>query len=139
MERPTGVTILAILSFLAGGLVLLFALGALLGGAMIASVFASLPASLVGVGAIIVAVVCFLFAALYAANGVGLLKLQNWARVLTIVLIILGLLSAVLGVFGALAHFRVFLLVRQLIVAGIDVWILKYMNKPHVKQAFGSA
>jgi len=139
MERPTGVTVLAILSFLAGGLVLLIALGALLGGAMIASVFASLPASLVGVGAIIVAVICFLFAALYAANGVGLLKLQNWARVLTIVLIILGLLSAVLGGFGALAHFRVFLLVRQLIVAGIDVWILMYLYKPHVKQAFGSA
>jgi hypothetical protein len=139
MDRPTGVTILAVLSFLAGGLLLIIALGALAGGAVIASVFASLPASLVGAGAIILAVVCFVFAALYAANGVGLLKLQNWARLLTIVLIVLGLLSAVLGVFGTLAHFRIFLLVRQLIVAGIDLWILMYLYKPHVKQAFGAA
>jgi hypothetical protein len=139
MDRPTGVTILAVLSFLAGGFLLIVALGALAGGAVIASVFASLPASLVGAGAIILAVVCFVFAALYAANGVGLLKLQNWARLLTIVLIVLGLLSAVLGVFGTLAHFRIFLLVRQLIVAGIDLWILMYLYKPHVKQAFGAA
>ena len=138
MERPTGVTILAVLSFLGGGLLLIVAFGALAGGAVLASVL-SLPASIVGLGAVIVAIVFFAFAALYAANGVGLLKLQNWARVLTIVLIILGLLSAVLGVFGALAHFRIFLLVRQLIVAAIDLWILLYLNKPHVKQAFGVA
>lgn len=139
MDRPTGVTILAALSFFAGGLVLLIALGALLGAAVVASVFATLPASVAGIAAIIVAVVCFFFAALYGANGVGLLKLQNWARVLTIILIILGLLSAILGVFGALAHFRVILVIRQLIVVGIDLWILMYLNKPHVKQAFGVA
>ena len=138
MERPTGVTILAVLSFLGGGLLLIIAFGALAGGAVLASVL-SLPASIVGLGAVIVAIVFFAFAGLYAANGVGLLKLQNWARVLTMVLIVLGLLSAVLGVFGALAHFRMFLLVRQLIVAAIDLWILLYLNKPHVKQAFGAA
>lgn len=139
MDRPTGVTVLAVLSFLAGGLLLLVAIGAVLGGAIIASVFASLPASLVGAGMITAAVVGVLFAALYAFNGLGLLRLQNWARVLTMVLIVLGLLSAVLGVFGALTHFRMFLLVRQLVVTGIDVWILMYLNKPHVKQAFGVA
>jgi hypothetical protein len=138
MERPTGVTILAVLSFFAGGIILVIALAALAGSAVLASVL-SLPASLAGAGAIIVAVIFFLFAALHAANGVGLLKLQNWARVLSIALITLGLLSAVLGVFGALAPFRVFQLLPQLIVAGIELWILMYLYKPHVKQAFGSA
>lgn len=137
MDRPTGVIILAGLSFFAGALVLLVALGALVGGAFIASVFASLPTSLVGVGAIIVAIVCFFFAALYGFNGLGLLRLQNWARILTIILIILSLLSALLGLFGALVHFRVLLFIRQLIVIGIDLWILMYLNKSHVKQAFG--
>jgi F0F1-type ATP synthase membrane subunit b/b' len=31
------------------------------------------------------------------------------------------------------------LLVWQLIVLAIDVWILVYMFKPHVKQAFGAS
>jgi len=29
-------------------------------------------------------------------------------------------------------------LVRQIIVVAIDVWILIYLFKPHVKQAFGA-
>jgi hypothetical protein len=138
MERPTGITILAVLSFIAAGLTLLIALGALAGGALLTTMLSSMPTALVGAGVIIVAVFCFFFAALYAVNGWGLLKLQNWARILTIVLIALGLLSAGLGALSALAHFRIAFLIRELIVVGLDVWILLYLLKPHVKQAFGA-
>lgn len=138
MERPTGVTILAVLSFIGAGLTVILALGAMAGGALLTAMMPSLPTALVGAGAILVAGVCFLLAALYAVTGYGLLKLKNWARILTMVLIALGLLSAGLGVLSALAHFSIVLLVRQLIVVAIDVWILLYLLKPHVKQAFGA-
>jgi len=138
MARPMGVTILAVLSFFAAGLTLLVALAALIGGAALGAMAASLPGAIAGAGVVVVAFVCFFFAALYALNGFGLFRLQNWARILTIVLIVLGLLSAGFGTLSALGHFRLLLLIRELIIVGIDVWILLYLFKQHVKQAFGS-
>ena len=138
MARPTGVTILAILSFLGAALAALVALGALFGAAVLTSMM-SLPKEVVGIGVAVVAVICLGFAALYIANGIGLLKVQNWARILTIVLVILGLLSAALGILNGLAHFRMLHVVREIVVAGIDVLILWYLFKPEIKTAFGAA
>lgn len=138
MARPTGVTILAILSFLGAAIAAVVALGALLGAAVLTSMM-SLPKEVVGIGVAVVAVICLAFAALYIANGIGLLKVQNWARILTIVLVILGLISAALGILSGLAHFRMLHVIREIVVAGIDVLILWYLFKPEIKSAFGAA
>jgi len=138
MERPTGVTVLVVLSFIFTGLCVFVAFGAMIGGAVLASMVASMPAALVGVGAVIVAGMCLFFAALYAVNGYGLLKLQNWARILTIVLAGLSLLFAAFGALAALSHLRVPFLFRELLIIGVDVLVLTYLFKPHVKQAFGA-
>jgi hypothetical protein len=138
MNRPTGVTIIAVLSFLGAFVLAVIAFGFLAGGALIASMGMTLPVSLVGIGVVVAA--CFFFALgiLYVFNGIGLLKLQNWARILTIVLVGLGLLSAALGILSGLFHFRTLLMLREICVAAIDLWILSYLFKPHVKQAFGT-
>jgi hypothetical protein len=138
LNRPTGVTIIAVLSFLGAFIMAIIAFAFLAGGALIASMGMALPASLVGIGAVVAA--CFFLALgiLYVFNGIGLLKLQNWARILTIVLIGLGLLSAALGILSGLFHFRFLLLLREICVAAIDLSILSYLFKPHVKQAFGT-
>jgi hypothetical protein len=139
MERPAGVTILAVLGFIGAGMLVLAALGMLLGGAILANM-ATRPglAMIGGVGGVVVAVVFLGIAALYLVVALGFLKLQNWARVLTIVLCGLGVLFNGLGVLNALIHFRVFIVVWQVIVVGIDLWVMMYLLKPHVKQAFGA-
>jgi hypothetical protein len=138
MNRPTGVTVIAILSFLAAGLLVIVGCGFLLGGALVASLGMSLPASLVGIGVAIAACVFFAFAALDVVTGIGLLNMRNWARLVTIVLVGLGLLFAVLGVLSGLLHFRIFVTFRELCIAAIDLWVLSYLFKPEIKQAFGA-
>lgn len=91
MERPTGVTILAVLALIGAGLSVVAALLVLLGGAMVANM-ASRPGlgMMAGVGGVIIGVFLLGVAALYAVAGVGFLKLQNWARILVVVLCGLG-------------------------------------------------
>jgi len=139
MERPTGVTILAVLALIGAGLSVLAALLVLLGGAMVANM-ASRPGfgMMAGVGGVIIGVFLLGVAALYAVVGAGFLKLQNWARILVVVLCGLGALFNALGVLTSLLHFHVVLVVWHGILVAIDVWIVVYLLNPRVKQAFGA-
>lgn len=127
-ERPTGVTILAVLCFLSGAYTVIGALaGAPIlfrgggGGMLVYPVHAI----------IFLLTIAFFFAkgALLAFIGMGLLKLQNWGRVLLIVLTGLGLLMAI----RALAHS-----VSAFIGIAIFLMSLLYLFTPNVKQAFGA-
>ncbi|MBZ5694224.1 MAG: hypothetical protein LAN36_02560 [Acidobacteriia bacterium] len=139
MERPTGVTILAILAFIATGCAALVGLMFLLGGAMMSSMGA-FPrfGMMAGMGSAILGVVCLGLAALYLVAGLGLWKLQEWARILTIVLAGLGLLVNGFGILGPLMSFHIMFLLWRAVVLGLDVWVLVYLFQPHVKKAFGA-
>jgi hypothetical protein len=139
MERPTGVTILAVLAFIGAGFLVLAALGFLMMGGVMLSRMSATPLGMMGsIGVAFVAVFFLVIAVLYVVMGVGFLKLQNWARILAIVLTGLGVILQALGVLGALAHFHPILFVWRAIFLAIDVWIIVYLLKPHVKQAFGA-
>jgi len=139
MERPTGVTILSVLAFIGAGFCVLGALGLLLLGGVMASRMTSMPIGMIGgIGAAVASVFFLVLAVVYVVLGVGMWKLQNWARVITIVLIGIGLLFQALGLLGALFHFHPILFFWRAIFAAIDVWIIVYLLKPHVKQAFGA-
>jgi hypothetical protein len=140
MERPTGVTILAVLALIGAGLLVLSALGVLLGGAMIANM-AARPGygMMAGIGGAIIGAFFLGFAALYAVLGVGFLKLQNWARVLAIILCGLGVLFNALGILTGLLHFHPLQMFSQVISLAVNLWIALYLLKPHVKQAFGAS
>jgi len=143
MQRPTGVTILAVLAFIGAGLSVLVAIAAFLGGAVMSSMMANPRfGMLAGAGAVIVGVFLLGIVVMDVVIGFGLWKLQNWARILTIVLAGLALLSSVLSIVNPFAHmvhmFYFAFLIRHLITAAIEVWILVYLFKPHVKQAFGA-
>ncbi|HXA79547.1 MAG TPA: hypothetical protein VNV41_20610 [Candidatus Acidoferrales bacterium] len=139
MERPTGVTILAVLGFIATGLLVLAALVVLLGGAMVANMAARPGMGMIaGIGGAIIGVALLGFAVLYAVVGIAFLKLQNWARILVIVLCGLGVLFNGLGVLTALFHFHVLVATVRAIVVAVDLWVALYLLKPHVKQAFGA-
>lgn len=140
MERPTGVTILAVLCFIGAGFCVLGALVFVFGGTMLSSLGAAGGggAFLAGLG-MAAAVIFLAIAALYVTTGIGLIGLKNWGRILTIVLVVLSLLSSARNLLGAFSHFSFVLVIWPAIFAAIDVWILVYLFKPHVKQAFGAS
>ena len=141
MARPTGVTILAVLSFLGAGLYLLTAAGMFLVGssagiAAMAGRGGNMGGPLAAMGAF-AGIACLILAVLCLVNGIGLLKLLGWARLLTIVLTAIGIVFEVLGIVRALSGMHVGFIVWDLILIAIDAWILMYLFKPHVKAAFG--
>jgi len=142
MARPTGVTILAVLSFLAAGLCLLaaagmFLIGSSAGLAAMAGRGGSMGGPLAAMGAF-AGIACLIMAALYLVNGIGLLKLRVWARLLAILLTLLVIVFEVMGIVRALGGMHVGIIVWELILIAIDAWILMYLFKPHVKAAFGA-
>ena len=142
MARPTGVTILAVLGFICAAFALLAALGMFLAGSIGLATMSrggGPMAGILGTVGALAGVVFLIFAALYVICGVGLLKLANWGRLLTIILVAIGLAFEVMGVLRALMPMHPGSVVWNLILIAIDVWILMYLFKPHVKQAFGVA
>jgi hypothetical protein len=139
MQRPDGVTVLGILAFIGAGLSVLAAMGMLVGGAMIANMAARPGMGMIaGIGGVALGIFFLVIAVLYAVIGTGMFKLQNWARMLVIILSFLGAALNALSFLGALFHFRPFAMLWSLIVIGINLWIATYLLKPHVKQAFGA-
>ena len=141
MARPTGVTILAVLSFLGAGLYLLgaavmFLVGSSAGLAAMAGRGGGMGGPLAAMGAF-AGIACLILAVLCLVNGIGLLKLRGWARLLTILLVLLGVVFEVLGIVRALPGMHVAIIVWQLILIAIDAWIVIYLFKPHVNAAFG--
>jgi hypothetical protein len=141
MERPAGVTILAVLTLIGAAFLLIGGMIFFAGGAMLSHVIAAGPGAgaLLGLGGAIVGGVLLALAILHIAMAVGLLKLQNWARILMIVLVGLSLLSSGGGLLFSFAHIFPPLMFRHIVTVAIDIWILIYLFQPHVKQAFGAS
>jgi hypothetical protein len=131
-QRPAGITVIGTLGavlralMLAGGVFLLivgatantektWGLNFFLGAFAIIMIIVSIP-SLV--------------------TSIGLLRLKTWARVLAIGGSALGVFAVVTGLklLPSSPYIGLFLALRS----GFDVWILIYLLKPEVKQAFGA-
>ena len=136
-ERPTGVTILAVLFFIAGAF---YASGTLVVGSRVLRPLAGLLINPLAAIVVIVSLATTLVqAALFVAIGIGLLRLQNWARVLLIVLIGLGFLTGARALATSGAHGIVSSPGPALIVVVSGIGMLIYLFRPHVKRAFGAA
>ncbi len=123
-ERPTGVTILAVLEFLASAIVLLMGLLMIGGGGMFATAYrhdAGLMGGLLVVGGIL----------MLAMGIVGLLVAwglwtgKSWAWWLVVI-------GSGLGVLSILS-----LNLSGVVDAAISALVLWYLFKPHVKDFFG--
>jgi len=136
-QRPTGVAILAGLYLVYGAFK---AVGALAG---IPVLFLMGPRGLLIYpvhGMVILLMVAFGLgeAALFVSVGVGLIKLQNWARVVSIASLGLVLVMGTRALAHSVAHAIADALVPQFIGVGTCVVLLRYLFAPHVKQAFGA-
>ncbi len=98
-QAPVLVKILAILSYISAGSLAIAGIASLVAGGSVGSMFSSIPLlSLLGsAGAglfVALAVILILFAVLNFFIGRGLWNGQGWARILIIVLAILGVLAS---------------------------------------------
>lgn len=138
MQRPTGVTVIAVLYFISGGIIALVAI-LLMVGAGAFSTMATQPGMrtlMIGLGTV-GAVVLIILGALAIFVGYGLWTQQNWARIVAIVLAALGLLGSLPGLFAlSTLHVGVVALCFALVRIGINVLIIWYLLQPDVRQAF---
>lgn len=135
-DRPTGITVLAILAGLLG---ILLVIGGIVLGAM-ASVLSDLIetyAPQIGVGVIdfagiftaflvAIAGVAFILGILYIVVAYGFWTGAGWSRWLAIILLILDIIGGLISLPGGII---------TIIIAGLILW---YLMQPHVKAFFGA-
>ncbi len=132
--RPVGVSIIAALVWFVGALWALAGFSVIgfthLGGHLLASMsegemlgrLASGLGGMLGVGLLLIAV-------FYLTVGFGLWSLKNWARVLTLIFVVMGLLF---GLRSMIEFHHVFRLLRT----AVDAAILIYLLMPEVRKVF---
>ena len=154
MVRPAGVTVIAVIYIVGSCFLVLMGLLLMIGGSLAGGAFGSMlggasgqasgtPAG-AGAGMLLGAaggLFFLLMAAVHATLAWGMLKLKEWARIVSIVLAVLGIIGGVLGLVVAglrVAPIGIGLSVLRLAIAGVVLW---YLVQPHVKAAFrgGSA
>jgi hypothetical protein len=136
-ERPAGVTILALLCFIAGGS---SAYGTRIFGSWLLHPLAGVLLNpIAGLAVIVGLAAAFVQAGFFIAIGIGLLKMQNWARVLLIVLSGLEFLAGVRAVVASAAPGTANAPGPALLVLACSVGVLIYLFTPRVKEAFGAA
>jgi hypothetical protein len=131
MQKPTGVVIIAVLYWIG-------ALGLLVIGMMMSFGFSAFMAMskgfvplLAGFG-LVGGIVLLGLGAVFVLIGYGLFALQEWARIVTVVLTGIGFLVAMSGMFWP----SVYGLVPRLFRIALDGVIIWYLLQPHVKAAF---
>jgi len=143
MNRPVGVTVIAVLDFIGAALCLLMGilsivgagagfLGAIGGQGQGGAAAGGMVAMIAGA----MTVFAFIGAAISALLGWGLWTLKNWARIVSIVLAGIGALFQLLGLFGTLLHFNPISLLFNLVFLAINVLIGWYLLRKDVSAAF---
>jgi hypothetical protein len=138
MNRPTGVTIIGVLSIIGGILGICagaaaLGLGALVGMGGVAAVGAgdaAAGAAVGGLGALtaVLGIITLVLSIAQLAAGVGLLQLAPWAYRLTVLVTIASIIIAVVNwLAGGGAP------IVNLVISGVILW---YMNTPDVRNAF---
>jgi hypothetical protein len=143
MGRPVGVTIIAVLWFVGAVLCVVGGIGMMVGGGFMATLINQQGGQGAGAGAGVfaglgaaVGVIFLVFAAIGFLLGWGLLKLKNWARLVTIILMAISIAFGLLGLVGTLTHFNLFAFVWSVCWLAIYALIIWYLLKPEVKAAF---
>ena len=128
MQRPTGVTILAVLGVIGGVLGILGSFTLIGGGALLASAIGVSGGLIMLIG-----VIGLVSSVLALAFGIGAWTLKPWAWMLGIAAEGLSLLTAVIGIVAGLG------IGSQLVSIIIAGAVIYYLMTPPVKQAFGRA
>lgn len=131
MNRPTGITILALLALFGGLSSLIGAMTLLLGGAVGGAAIGGAPGVVLGGIAIVTGLVLLASALLSLAFAYGAWYLKPWGWLLGVITEGFSLLSAVMALINGSSFGSQFF---SFLVAGI---ILFYLFRPEIKAAFG--
>jgi len=126
MERPFGVTILAVLAIIEA--LGCFGMAALV-GALFAMIEASVPEAsgmFAGIGLIVTAIAAIV-GLIYLLIAWGLWTGQGWAWIVTLIFTILGLIGSVIALIAIVG----------IVPLVINILMLYYLTRPHVKAFFG--
>jgi hypothetical protein len=149
MNRPIGVTLIAILDFVGMLIQIGFGIVFLVGMSFVGGILSRIAAQneqlaganimriMAGVG-VGFAICAFLFAIVSALIGWGMFALKNWARIVSMVYSCIGILLFGLGLLISLVRIRPINIVWDagwLVVNALIVW---YLLQPDVKAAFES-
>lgn len=135
-QRPTGITILALVYILLAGLSLLWSLFVFGFGGMAAtfgSLFGAENIATTGVNSVVSGTLGIITAIVELVVAFGLWKLRPWAWLLAIIAVGLNVVGGVLGMFSG--GFWTFCC--GLFGLIIPASILIYLFRPHVRRAFG--
>jgi hypothetical protein len=145
MNRPAGVTVIAVFEFVIGALCILGGLAIMLGGGFLAAIMSqsgaqgsAAGAGIMGVLGAAAGVVVLIFAALYILAGWGMIQLRGWARIVTLVLAALWILGSLFGLATTFLHFNVFALFWIAVRVAIAGWVMWYLLQPNVSAAFSA-
>ena len=139
--RPTAVTLIAVYHSLAAAFLGLVGCGLFVGGKVIRMLGGTDAVLLPRTGFLIGVVGGTIFLAsalLHVLAGYGVWSIENWGRVLAIILAIISLLFALPGLLLTAMMMHVFFGGSRILRIVISVLIIWYLLKPEVKALFGA-
>jgi uncharacterized membrane protein (DUF2068 family) len=131
--RPLGVTLVGFYQILRGAIGLLFGLSILVFTGLLSKLTAmaaeggALERSVHGLGHI-AGLIVIVFAVIHMIAGYGVLQMQNWGRLLTLLFSAIGLVLLLPGVM----HLNMF----SLVFGAINAACILYLATPPIKRAF---
>ncbi|HLA17591.1 MAG TPA: hypothetical protein VJZ72_11910 [Candidatus Limnocylindrales bacterium] len=139
VARPTGITILAILSIIGGVFGLIGGLGLIAGGALLGGAVGGTTGAALGGMAFVFGIVTLGFAVAYIAFAYGAWTLKPWGWMLGVIMALASLVWTAIGILLSGNIMGNLLSVSTIISVAIPLIILYYLNTPVVKSAFGRA
>ena len=134
MPRPTGVTVISILYWISACFLVLMGIIMAVGFTAFGGMMSGMNSLLAGFG-VIGGIVLLGIGAALAFIGYSLFQLQEWSRIVTIVLVGLGFMMGVFGIMHPIGVGRVSSIIRM----AIDGFIIWYLVQPQVSVAFRRA
>lgn len=137
-DRPLGIAIIAILGIIAGILVLLGSLAAIGLSALIGLAFLTEPGGLPIPAAVITAlgtllgIVLLIIAIIVLIVSRGLWIGSNWARVLMLILLALGVLSSAWTLWGLYPAVELIDYASPVVTLLVELFFIYYLTRSHV-------
>lgn len=143
MKRPIGVTIIAILTFFGAAILVLGACAFFFVAFMaMTGVNAEQPVSLAIVGMAVAGGFSLLvLSGVAVCLAIGVLELREWARIVSIASISTGIGCTIFSLLGFKRYVIIPVVpsvVCHLLVMATAIWMLEYLLRPRVKQAFSA-